>query len=595
MRRPMRSVVPALLAGVAGLCCSVGPALAVPPVVDRCPKDALAVVAIPSVEVLQKNIQSMALLVGQPLPDMNQMLMMAGLEKGLKLSGSAALIVYAPDKEGGAEEDRQPRAVALIPTTDYAALVSNFGVKSSGPGKIDSAKIEGKDVFVKDIGEGFAAVSPRKDVLEAFSGAGGNKAAFEAMVGKNASELSDRSDFSVIINMPVAKPLIEAAMKDRMEQMADQMAMMGGDEPNFAAAEWMVKGFVADSRGAVAGMKIDNLGAGFDFAVAFAEGSRMAKMTSTAGKAGELMAKLPAGAYLLAGAIDVSSPEIKQWLKDFAAQVPNKDKAKAGKKDDQADMMAQFVRNLDTTKGAAFSMGFAPGGIMSGLLSNTVSYTATTDNAAAVAAIKAQFDQAEKSNTAKIKWTAGGQEVAGKKVDVYEMRLLPDPENPMSVQMNQGLFGPMQGPSGYIAQVDGGVLMTFSKSSSLMTSAINAAGGEASLGKDKVVSQVAEKLPPGRFAELYISVKGLFDTVIPFAAMVGMPAPNVDVPDTLPPLALSLAPKAGSIQGTIYLPAPSIKVISEVAKSFQSPDDEALEAGPEGRPQKKEGTGQPGF
>ncbi len=84
-------------------------------------------------------------------------------------------------------------------------------------------------------------------------------------------------------------------MKKGMEEMADQIAQRGGAEPSFDSGTWAVQGFLDDSRGAVAAVNIDNLGASLDMVMAFKEGSRWAKLSSIAGKAGELLGKLPAG------------------------------------------------------------------------------------------------------------------------------------------------------------------------------------------------------------------------------------------------------------------------------------------------------------
>ncbi len=102
---------------------------------------------------------------------------------------------------------------------------------------------------------------------------------------------------------------------------------------------------------------------------------------------------------------------------------------------------------------------------------------------------------------ATVKWAEGEKEVAGVKVDSFEARMAPDPTSPLAGPMGPMLWGPSGGPSGYIAKVDGGVLMTLSKNSTLMGSALASAKGEKSLGQEKVLSQVSGMLPKGRVAE----------------------------------------------------------------------------------------------
>ena len=73
--------------------------LAAPPVLDRVPDNAMVVIAIPSADAAQKNIQALVTAAELPIPAVPQvadLLAMGGITEGLDTSKSAALVVFAP-------------------------------------------------------------------------------------------------------------------------------------------------------------------------------------------------------------------------------------------------------------------------------------------------------------------------------------------------------------------------------------------------------------------------------------------------------------------------------------------------------------------
>ncbi|MGD9688926.1 MAG: hypothetical protein AB7V47_04225 [Phycisphaerales bacterium] len=586
------------LAACAGLCLSAS-AIAVPPVVDRCPEDAMVVVAVNNFDALQKDVGDMAKLIGMPLPmDMKQAMLAAGIEKGVRSDGSAAIVLFAPapdaeknakpedDMGGDDEEDadeNDPPAIAIVPVTEYAAFLENFGATAGPAGGIDTVDMKGRSAFARNIGGGYAALSPDRALLERFTGKDGAKAAFEKLAGPAGNALSDSADLSVIVNVARARPMIDAAMKRRLEEVADQMAMMGGDDPDFSAGEWLAKSMLDDARGTVIGLSIDNLGAGIDMVTAFNEGSRWAKVSSFAGKSGQLMSKLPGGPYLFACAMDLSSPEVKSVIKEYISKAP--------KSNEQAGAMPTWMSSLDSNDGGSMVIGMSPAGVMGGMFAATVTYTATTDPGSAVKATRSAFSDLESSKKATIKWSEGEKEIAGVRVDAFEAKMAPDPENPFAAQAGAMMFGPAGGPSGYIAKVDGGVIMTLAKNSKLMEKAIGASKGDNALNGERVIQQVGAKLPEGRAFEAYVGVKGILDTFLPLAAMFGAPLPAVDVPDNLPPAAVAITPQTGSVRLSIYLPAPTVKTVADLVREVRGMAGEP----PADAPDNKDDTGQPGF
>lgn len=582
----MRHTRSLLLAALAGL--AVSTAVAMPPVMDRVPAESMVTVAIPDFDALQKDLKALAKLIGQPeSADMlDQLLLMAGAEKGLKAGGALALVVAAPTKEQ-IEASTAPEPVLLVEVTNYADLVGNFGADKPSGG-IDAITVNDSPMFAKDVGNGYAAISSSKEPLEGFSGKTGHLEAHKKMVGAAGDKLADKGDLAIVVNMVAARPLVEKMMAEAAAEMAARAAEMGGqDIPNSKElTEWADKNIIQESRGVVASLQIDNLGVALDMSLSLNEGSRLGKAFAPPGASAGLLNKLPAGPYLAALALDTSSPERKAVLKEFMELI-----AKTQPENPSTTQSTKaFVESLEKTDGAGVLIGFSPAGLMGGLLVNTMSYTVAKDPAAALAMRKSQVQAALDAKLATGKVENAAAEVNGVKVDSYEMRMTADPNNPFAAQASMMIFGPAGGPSGYFAAVDGGVVETYAKNSQLMGAAMKAAKGENTIAADKPIGMVAERLPKDRIAEVYVGIKGILDGVLPLGAMFMGVQLQVDIPQDLPPVGLAISSRDSVITQSIYLPAPVLKTLGEVAKQAQG----AMQP-PENEPGDKPPARQPGF
>lgn len=554
-----------------------GAAQAVPPVLDKVPAEAALVVAIPSVDGLEKDLRTVAQWVGFPLPfGVDQALASMGIEGGVNRTGSMALVlVDAPDMEAGGP----PNIFMLIPTSDYGALIKGLG--GTAGGAVDTVTVDGVEAFARSLGGGYAAISPVKETIEKLSADGGHTAKHKAFIGDAGDKLADSSDIVFIINGAKMRPLVKEGVREAMQNMKDQMAGMGGEAGlNTAAAEWLVNMVVNDTRAVVAGANIDGVGVSLDSVLAFNEGSKLAAVTSAGGNSAKLMSRLPAQPYLLSMSIDLAHA----GLKKFIADMPKPAEPQPGSMD------LPFL--AEKTDGLATMVGYAPGGIMAGLFSKAVTFTATSDPAAFIAETKKAMEEMKKAGVGEGTYSEGAAEVAGTKVDTWEVRMSADADNPMAAQVMMLMFGAAGGPNGYTAKVPGGVIQTMSKSSDLMAAALAASKGESSLATDKLTQQVSDKLPKGRVAESYIGFKAILDSVIPLMTQFGGMQIKYETPQSLPPVGVALAPSGGSIQATLYVPAPVIKTTSEFVRAIYSaggarggdPGDDAPPAKDSGQP-----------
>ncbi len=545
-----------------------GMALAVPPVLEKAPKDAMFVVAIPSPAKLDKNIQSMmtAAEINLPIPGIEQMMMMAGVSGGVDVNKSAALVAMPPaqgqEMSGDVMDDR---TLVLLPVSDFAAFLQNFEAKPGDAGAVASFDVHGREHFARDLGDGYVVMGPVRDLVSNFKG--GNDT-IKADMGKTGERIADTADVVVFVNMEVARPFIKEGAQKAREQMADQMAMMGmeGDAPaESPLAKWISDSITNDARAVVGGFKAGGLGATFEMAANFKEASTIAGVFHGGGKASSLLAKLPAmQQYLFAGAIDTSSAAMKNVLQTAAAKA--KESAPTG-------APGMFTDHAGDADGHAFVIGMHPTMLMGGgVFTNSVSFTAASDPAKIVSNMKNQMAELNGKSFEGMSYEAsfkeGGAKVGEKPVDVWQVKMQSDTGDGMSAQAASVLFGPQGGPAGYIAQVNGGIVQTYAKNSALMSAAMKAAGGVGeTLPGDTLVKQVGGQLPSNRIAEGYIGTRHIVDLVLPLASMMGVQVDMDAIPAQLPPVGFALAGEGGAAHMSLFLPAPVIKTIWVVGES----------------------------
>lgn len=555
-----------MLVSAAGLAASVfalaaAPALALPPIMDRVPTDAAVTVVVPNMEALAKSISNLATLVGAPMeikPDV--LLMQAGVPMGLVKDGAvAAIIAELPQKEGD-----EPKAIILIPTTDYKAFIKNLGGEA-GDG-VTKIALDGKDMFARSLDGNYAALSNDQPTLEKFSGKAGNAAAHKTFFGAAGDRLSDKAELSVFVNFAKVRPMVKEAMKKQAEEMAQMTP--DGEGPLGEGGKWLTDQFTNDTSAVVLGARFETLGISLDAVPRFAEGSKLEAASKVAGKSTALLNKLPAKPFLAALALDTSNPAFRAFLKDMP-------KPKAGK---EAAEAKQFMDEMDSATGRAVIIAGSKGGIATGLLGQMLVFTQAADPAKAMNVFKTGATDPVIGGG---EWKADVTKVDTVSVNEWSKKMGSDAGADEGMGPEE-LYGNAEGPVGYTALTEGGFITTFSKSSDLISAALKAVKGEGSLASDKVLQQVAEKLPSNRMAEVYIGLDTILNTVPQAQMVVGMM--GINVPASLPPIALSIAPDAGSAQASIFLPTPVLKMFGDVAKSMQGQD--APDGG--GRPPKNE-------
>ncbi|CAN5779264.1 hypothetical protein BH11PLA1_BH11PLA1_19570 [soil metagenome] len=556
---------------IAGLLSAfAGSALALPKIIDKVPADAFVTMVIANPAKFEKSIKSGMAAMGLPSDqiDINAMLSMMNLVDAVNVDNPIVAYMPVPKMDGG-DGDPSEHGFVFIPVKDYAAFAKAFG----GVGTADSEKLEvnGDTMYVKNIGDGYAALMKNEADSKAFAVKPGMLPGHRKLISSLADKVADASDMMLLVNVDLGREHIRQGVTMMKAQMQQQMAAMGQDASNMATSMYVVDAFVDQARSLVLGLKLTEGAVMADAVATFIADQPLGKVSATGGNSGALLAKLPDRDFLVAGATDFTN---SAW-KDFFAKMPLPTVPGAEK----GAAMFDMTEAMKSATGGSFLVGFNPGGFSAGFLTQTITFTAAKDPAAAIEASRAMMAKLEESKLlTKYKFTPDAAEVGGKKVAEYSMQFADNPEVPQMGQMMIYMFGPYGGPSGYIAPVDGGYVTTFSKSTPLMTAAVDAAGGKNALSNNAELKKTMAMLPGGRISELYLGPKVIVNSVKPLLQAFANAKVDYTVPEGTPPFAFAAATGESSLQGHIHIPFATVKAM----KDFYAAVEEKMHGGEPG-------------
>jgi hypothetical protein len=298
--------------------------------------------------------------------------------------------------------------------------------------------------------------------------------------------------------------------------------------------------------------------------MAFKPGTEGAGFFNPGGDSGSLLSKLPQGPFLFAFAMDHSAPmavATMAWLE------------RSGLMNMQQGMgmgafnMDDLHENMTGSAGAVYPNS---AGFMGGIFANMITYSSSKNPGKLRAAIQEKFgaiqmDDPQVGLSITSSYTPNESQIAGKSADGYTINLNMDAmAGGMGFSPMQMIFGSPNGPAGYIVEANGGVYQSYSRGSTMLTPAVE---GRSSLGEDKAITQVAQNLPKGRYAEFYLGVRPILDQVVPFLGMMGMG--QMDLPEQMPPVGFGVASREGGAVFGSFVPAQTIKSAVQIAMTMQ--------------------------
>jgi hypothetical protein len=566
MRSPIKSTRSALTAFLlAGLPAA---AVAAPPaVLDRVPADADVVIAVQQVNDFLSDLDQINRVLGQNAnPGLNFATAMVRGMPGMDLDGSAVFVIDLPaDPDAMAE----PVLVALLPVSDFEALTQG---REAVDGVVQLPLPEA-EVFARDLGGGHVAVSDNAEAVRSFDATKGRLKDHTARVGGAGGRLVSGSEVSIIANADALRPMLDAGLAGMREQ-GQMVAMMGGEQAavGFNSLTSVVTAAVRDLNAGVLGLSVSDEGMTYDFAMQFKPDSEAAGFFAADGSTAGLLEKLPSQRYLIAAALDTSSPTfakiaqaVDAWTKSLPAEMQQ-----------QGSNFGQltFADLARLSTGTSFVMGTPPGLMGGGLFTNTTQYVRSADPTAYTVAVVESLNtangQSAQGVTLSTSVTPKAITVDDTAMTAYGVTMQMDPQA-MGGGMGMGgvdptmvtqmIFGPNGGPAGYLAAVDGGVIQTLSQGPDLTRRAVAAAKAGNGLGSNERVQRVGKGLQENRFAEIYIGVDEIMNTVGPTLMMFGA-IPDFQPMDAIDPIGLSLAADVGGIAGRIHVPMSAVKAIS---------------------------------
>jgi hypothetical protein len=541
---------------------------ALPEVVDRVPSTAQVVVSVTNAEAFMDQIGGLARVFGGdlagedgPLEMLNVITSLEGLNKG-----GAVVAVVMP---GAAEGQEVPNMVLMVPVSDYRAFVT--GLKGDAAAGVATIEMDGEPAFARDIGGGYALIGPIQELVQTFPEVKGQKAAHMARAGAKGRAIVEASDLVVLADVQSLKPMLDEALEG-LPTPADLMGGMGGGPEADDAAKQMdmmkqvAQNFTRDGEAGVMGVSLAGGNVVIHLGAQFKKGSELGGFFAGGGDSTPLLAKLPATPFLMAFAMDSSSPGLRTVMRNM--QGMNAQGGAMGK------LNEALLGISEGSEGGATVLGYNPMALMGGgLFINTTSFTATKDTAAllkrtqeAMAAMNGVESPEGKVETT---FAAGAVEVSGVKADKQTLKLIPGPDaDPMAGQALAMMLGPTQELTMLSAPVDGGVVTVMSNNPPLMTTALEAAKSGKGLGEDKGIATTRALLPGSRVMEAYIGTGSIMESVGPFLAMMGGPE-DLDLPTNLAPIGMAMASGEEGMSFTIAIPADNIKMFSDLAKAMQ--------------------------
>ncbi len=564
-----------LTAAACGLAISTQ-ALAGPPAsLDRVPGDAAVTVVIPNLQGFFDDMKTFgqAVMPADQMMEMNMGLAMAQAfldMPGINSGGSAAAVIYVSEDEAYAG----PPVVLLLPIGDFGQLRESVGALGSGP--VYEANMGGNELYLKDVGGGFAAVGPLAELVQEFKGKAGNLGGHMSRIGASGEEVLEGNDITMIANLEILSPYIREAANQMKDQMGMMMMMAGPEAQQGQAAIDMLTGsmdaIAEDGQAGIVGLQMSPEGFSFDTGVQFQDGTASAKLLAEKGDTASLLDRLPAADFMFAYALDTGNAGVRTVFESLAAAA-----AEAG----EQPTGISFMDMIKDATGIAGEMGSVPM-MGAGLFSNMVTVTMTGDANSAVGAMKETLTAMDGQSAQGFKYItsfeSGAAQIDGVDVSRFAMTMQPDGSGdgaafgPAQMIMPM-LFGPQGGPNGFIAAVDGAVVQTLSQNTPLMEKAISAVRNGGGLGTSDSVKMVAGRLPSNRIFEFYLSIDQVMNTVGPMAATFGA-LPGFERLDAMAPVGIGASIGDGGLVNRIHIPNEVIGWIVEFSQQMQADEFE---------------------
>jgi hypothetical protein len=594
----VRSVVGSIKTSVAAACVAALVAVqvagaGVPAALSQAPAGAQVVIIIPNMSEFSGKLAMLNQTLGLNEDELTDALgafkAEVGITEGLDDSGSALFVIQ--DLATAIENDQEPDVLMVLPVTDYQAFIASFQEEGAAPAAEGVTAVvlpDGQDGFAKESG-GYAILGNTQEAVANYA-PGGDADAIGARVGELGQHYLDKGDVAAYVDLAALAPALNKAidegiaeMKSEFDQMAQGGMMQASDLETMQVMMTLYatagKAIVNSADGFVAALDISEHGIGITDAIQFKPDSPVLKYLPGGGAGtSSILARLPKGPYIAAGAYDAQSLAFSELMEAVMAELP------VGKAEFDVYRKAMpLVKQIQQYAGVFYTPD--PNALMTGSgalnmiqtykVNDSAAYLKQTKeyisgmNGVSIPVAMPGSEGEPAAMTYTTSYTDNALQLDGVQVDQYSMQVQMPPQMMMQMGPAAGMMQMFTNFSGYATEADGHYLASTTLDQQLITSGLATGKSGDGMGTGDALAEVREKaVPPGGAAEVYISFAGIIDTVGPMAAMFGMPA--IQAPEDLPPVAMGLGIKGNSSAARFYVPNETTKFIIDTVKDVQA-------------------------
>ncbi|MEM7575919.1 MAG: hypothetical protein AAF328_00470 [Planctomycetota bacterium] len=559
---------------------------------DAAPTGAEFVLVVPSMQDTSDAVADLAELFGSAEPEMLDLLgsfkQEMGISAGLDDGGSAVVIMTGlADAIANGDE---PEPIVLLPVSDYAAFVESIGGSADG---VTTVMLEGDDGFAKQVGN-FAVLGENQAAIEAYAAGQAGDAMLER-VGTYGANDADDAAMAGFVDVAALRPIlleqIDVAVEAAKEDFRTSMDFDGDQPISAESVESLIDSYADLGRvllngvdAAVFSWNSDDAGIDGAYAWNVVEGSKLSTyLTGERAEFASLLNQMPASPYIFAVAADTTAFNLGGMSTDMIDAVG----MALGDEPMFAGIMTMVRESMTIYEqmNAGAQVFYAPdmAAMMGGGVMKTLSIYDVDDTDASIELIRAAWAkmpglipemmaQLPDAGPASgmdftFDWTESALTLNQVDVHQYDLKMVLPPEmmaelGPAAMMMGNA------GTSGYIAGVDGKIIMTTVPDPNLMREGLDALENGGGLGEKAVIQDARGELPEGSVLEMFVSLDGIAEAANPFMMMFagGM---QLDVPEDLAPVSVGLGLDGTAMGARVVIPMSVLEFVRDSAQQAQ--------------------------
>lgn len=543
------------------------------------PRDAVAVLAVPSVKSASDDLQlaidrmgkAEAALGGRPID-----LLKAQARIGPGFDDRGAVVAWARPVAGGLAH------VVAMPVTDAQAFVAATLVPDPAAGEgamrapgIDAPvwhRVSGAHVMVSDRKEALADAASAEPDASAFP------AVLAARVGARGMDIMRTADVVAWASTPAITSMV-ARMRDSadLERRAAEaidaaagaaaVARRWEDE---AAARDRVARMLGEAQDLVVTVDFDALAVGLRAFARFDPAGEVAKAMPSGARAGagaaSMLARLPGAAFYAAAGIDLQSMGGLRHVRAYLSTLPGAGRLLPLEWLDGAEDAVQQVQV------AAYPSKL---GILSGGIMNDASFVVTTEDPQAVVGALRRWVEAQSGEAGGIRreptWEEARALKDGSTVTAFAVKeTVTGPGGDVTERIMRQVLLSSRGLHGFVRVVPGAVVVTFSQRTDVLGRAVAAAtpGAAKSLAASPVVRAMSGWLVPEPDFVMFLGAGELMSAAQQVAdavpGMAGIAIPQAGA--ATEPLATAFRSRDGTWEAAVVVPAGVLGLAFDAAK-----------------------------